>query len=334
MHITTKKTAVLFALMVGACTANSALAIDEPYDITLLEIVGEVHLDEITPEGQRLAVIHKAFEWDPSNLEVTPEPPRDPVIFQGSANASTSQSFADGAWLSAGAGGHFSETWYPSYSRFESISLYLTSSATCDIGLPVGVGHYNRAEGRAWSLHRFQIDLREEMIVDLTLKTGSRDGNVSSVHFEWLQDQRWSQLIFEDQTRGETFELNATGDTASERETHYRVLKPGKYLITMYNRVEVYREDCWRVISVSPDGDFYKVRMSESGTLRMTLRKKPLTDLDGDGAVNGKDLALLLGVWNTDGFGSNESGPYTADLDVSGKVDGKDLALLLGDWDG
>ena len=46
-------------------------------------------------------------------------------------------------------------------------------------------------------------------------------------------------------------------------------------------------------------------------------------DLNGDGAVNGLDLAILLTQW---------SGPGSADLDLSGIVDGIDLAFLLARW--
>ena len=46
-------------------------------------------------------------------------------------------------------------------------------------------------------------------------------------------------------------------------------------------------------------------------------------DLDGDGTVNGADLAILLGAWGTPGPG---------DLDGNGTVNGADLAILLGAW--
>jgi hypothetical protein len=46
-------------------------------------------------------------------------------------------------------------------------------------------------------------------------------------------------------------------------------------------------------------------------------------DIDGDGSVNGGDLALLLGNWG---------GTGTGDIDRDGTVTGGDLALLLGDW--
>lgn len=47
-------------------------------------------------------------------------------------------------------------------------------------------------------------------------------------------------------------------------------------------------------------------------------------DLDGDGLVDGTDLARLLGSWGT----TNEQ----ADIDGSGTVDGADLARLLANW--
>ncbi|MFO0829604.1 MAG: hypothetical protein U0572_15805 [Phycisphaerales bacterium] len=46
-------------------------------------------------------------------------------------------------------------------------------------------------------------------------------------------------------------------------------------------------------------------------------------DLDGSGAVDAADLAVLLGSWGTAG---------AADLDASGTVDAADLGVLLGNW--
>ena len=48
-------------------------------------------------------------------------------------------------------------------------------------------------------------------------------------------------------------------------------------------------------------------------------------DLDGNGVVNGADLAILLGNWGGSG---------TGDLDGNGTVNGADLAALLGAWNG
>jgi subtilisin family serine protease len=47
-------------------------------------------------------------------------------------------------------------------------------------------------------------------------------------------------------------------------------------------------------------------------------------DLDGDGVVGSKDLAVLLGGWG--------GGGPLGDLDGDGTISGSDLAILLGDW--
>lgn len=49
-------------------------------------------------------------------------------------------------------------------------------------------------------------------------------------------------------------------------------------------------------------------------------------DLNGDVAVNGADITMLLGLWG--------SADCTADIDESGSVDGADLTALLGEWTG
>ncbi|MFO0875027.1 MAG: peptidoglycan DD-metalloendopeptidase family protein, partial [Phycisphaerales bacterium] len=50
-------------------------------------------------------------------------------------------------------------------------------------------------------------------------------------------------------------------------------------------------------------------------------------DLNGDGAVNGADLGLLLGSWGA-------CAGCAADIDGNGAVNGGDLGLLLGAWTG
>lgn len=50
----------------------------------------------------------------------------------------------------------------------------------------------------------------------------------------------------------------------------------------------------------------------------------PLTgDLNGDGRINGADLAVILGEWGGAGRG---------DLNRDGTIDGTDLAIILGNW--
>jgi Dockerin type I domain len=55
-----------------------------------------------------------------------------------------------------------------------------------------------------------------------------------------------------------------------------------------------------------------------------------LGDLNGDGVVNGLDLALLLGAWGV--CDCPDDGPCAADLNGSDTVNGLDLAMLLGEW--
>jgi hypothetical protein len=52
-------------------------------------------------------------------------------------------------------------------------------------------------------------------------------------------------------------------------------------------------------------------------------------DLDGDGAVAGSDLALLLAAWAQS---SADAGHLAADLSGDGFVDAADLAMLLASW--
>lgn len=54
------------------------------------------------------------------------------------------------------------------------------------------------------------------------------------------------------------------------------------------------------------------------------------SDINGDGTVNGTDLANLLAAWGT--CGPPASGPCLSDLNGDGVVDGTDLAALLANW--
>ena len=49
-------------------------------------------------------------------------------------------------------------------------------------------------------------------------------------------------------------------------------------------------------------------------------------DVNNDGQVDGVDLTLLLGQWNSSGK------DLPGDLDEDGFIDGTDLTLLLGAW--
>ena len=51
----------------------------------------------------------------------------------------------------------------------------------------------------------------------------------------------------------------------------------------------------------------------------------PSPDLNGDGRVDGADLAMILAGWGLSG---------ATDLDGSGLTDGADLAIVLASWTG
>jgi len=83
-----------------------------------------------------------------------------------------------------------------------------------------------------------------------------------------------------------------------------------------------------QIISGNDDG--IEIRSSENGNvilrprLEITYVVVPVfADLDGDGLVNGADLAALLGTWGLNG---------PADLNNDGVVEGADLAQMLSAW--
>ena len=50
-------------------------------------------------------------------------------------------------------------------------------------------------------------------------------------------------------------------------------------------------------------------------------------DVNDSGAVDGVDLAVILGAWGTNG-----QGQYATDISGDGIVNGTDLAFVLGGW--
>lgn len=57
--------------------------------------------------------------------------------------------------------------------------------------------------------------------------------------------------------------------------------------------------------------------------VELTVNTGVGADLNGDGAVDASDLAILLGAWGSSGI---------TDLDCSGSTDAGDIAILLGAW--
>jgi len=95
------------------------------------------------------------------------------------------------------------------------------------------------------------------------------------------------------------------------------LLGTGEYIYSGGTRVMAYDPVTLteRVIVNNPGSNF---RFIEAATLTAPCAG----DVNGDGVVDGVDLALLLGGWATP----------TGDLDGDGVVNGSDLAVLLGAW--
>ncbi len=71
-----------------------------------------------------------------------------------------------------------------------------------------------------------------------------------------------------------------------------------------------------------------KANVGGAGTVTFTCQPSAPAcpaDIDGNGAVDGGDLATLLGSWGT-------CAGCAADIDGNGAIDGGDLAALLGSW--
>jgi hypothetical protein len=77
------------------------------------------------------------------------------------------------------------------------------------------------------------------------------------------------------------------------------------------------------------EGTVYYIRVGSNttggvGTLGVTCTPEANCpgDANGDGSVDGSDLAIVLGAWGTAG----------GDLNEDGQTDGSDLAIVLGAW--
>ena len=78
-------------------------------------------------------------------------------------------------------------------------------------------------------------------------------------------------------------------------------------------------------IAAEPDEDGLLWWTPDAPAATLTARFLPSADLDGDGAVGGGDLAIVLSSWGA-------CGSCPADLDGDGAVGGSDLAALLSRW--
>jgi len=142
------------------------------------------------------------------------------------------------------------------------------------------------------------------------------------------------------------FVCNDAGDPAQEDSLEVEISTDGGATWHLADEVTAsaaaWIDRSFVVSSVATPGETLTVRfvvedrpnnsITEAGIdlvrVERTVCENPSTpaDLDGDGVVNGADLAVLLGAWGQKGG--------AADLDGSGVVGGADLTILLGAWGG
>lgn len=133
--------------------------------------------------------------------------------------------------------------------------------------------------------------------------------------------------FFADYVSGRIWTLRYDGATVSGLQLRTTQLTPSSDGFTV-NQIVAFGED--------PQGELYIVDHggASSGQIFKIVPADgsngcvpPLVgDIDGNGQVNGADLAAVLSAWGTKG--SN------ADLDGDGAVGGSDLAIVLGNWTG
>ena len=86
---------------------------------------------------------------------------------------------------------------------------------------------------------------------------------------------------------------------------------------------------CDRFRGAIDDLRFYSRPLSATEVATLHAPTAPCPgDISGNGAVDGVDLSVLLGVWGTDGSG----GEFDADVTNDGIVNGADLTIILGGW--
>lgn len=107
-------------------------------------------------------------------------------------------------------------------------------------------------------------------------------------------------------------------DGDSDLDTHDFALFLRKYSGPLIDCDGNARLDLEQILT-NPDLD-----MDQDGVIDSCVGTSP-ADINGDGNVDGADLAALLSQWGASGFSN-------ADLNGDGKVDGEDLATLLANW--
>ena len=108
-------------------------------------------------------------------------------------------------------------------------------------------------------------------------------------------------------------ELETFSDAGAECSSGNLQVAPGYYQLYFSTRVNMHNgAENWSLANCTSEA-------------ALTITPVPnIADINGDGIVNGADLARVLGAWGTSAAGG--------DLNGDGIVDGADLAIVLANW--
>ncbi|MBL9147403.1 MAG: hypothetical protein JNM94_01785 [Phycisphaerae bacterium] len=202
------------------------------------------------------------------------------------------------------------------YPRSLSVPTVLTFPTLLPIGTKLRVA-VNPKDGHLWIASESNDTVREfklprtggGTLVPLTTLSGF--GNLTSVDFD---DSGRMYLV---ETGGvKVFEKNATGAWVPGDAGAFNGIDVGNVV-----RVARSRSNFDPAIHSKPGWD--NITPADLEPLGTSV-PDCLGDLNGDGVVDGADLALVLGAWG--------NGAGLADIDENGIVDGADLAIVLGSW--
>ncbi len=184
----------------------------------------------------------------------------------------------------------------------------------------------------------------------VTLRTTTVTGGNPSVSWGQIYNASGSLLaedcVFEDSTKPALFGWspwtvrrctfrNFIGNAVMERRGGTHVVdaceftnchSTGPLLKAVYSGVYVIGDSTF--CDISWVGEMFQGGWTDAGGNVFDELCPCAGDISGNGAVDGIDLSVLLGLWGTDGTG----GKFPADITDDGVVDGADLAAVLGGW--
>lgn len=140
---------------------------------------------------------------------------------------------------------------------------------------------------------------------------GNGNGTIDESDFFFTSSDAPMEQFELDLFRDDVLVLSSTSVIDSVKHVRLAQAMPGRYVLRV-NRVGQ--------PGIGAESEPYALAWWSDGQFA------GLGDLNGDGVVNGTDLAILLSVWNTSGSGTG------ADLNGDGMVNGADLAALLSVW--